>query len=90
MVETLGPILPLTDESQIGKMRVVYHILIFRFEIMMALITAGRFTEAVMLLLMTLLLNSMRVDLFSRETRKDLLHQCFYLIKLITEQKHHC
>jgi hypothetical protein len=69
-------------------MRDVYPISIFRFEIILTLITAGKFTEAVMLLLMTLLLNSVRVELFSRTTRKDLLHHCFYLIKLMMEQKH--
>jgi hypothetical protein len=74
MAETLGPILLLTDESQIGKMRDVYPILIFRFEIILMLITTGKFGEAAMLLPMTLLLNSMRVDLFSCRTRKDLLH----------------
>jgi hypothetical protein len=78
MVETLGPIFPLTAESQIGKMRDVYPISIFRFKIILALITAGKFTEAVLLLQITLLLNSVRFNLFSR--RKDLLHQCFSLI----------
>jgi hypothetical protein len=67
----------------------VYPISIFRFEIILTLITAGKFTQAVMLCPMTLLLNSVRVDLFSRKTRKDLLHRCFYLIKLMMEQKQH-
>jgi hypothetical protein len=70
-------------------MRDVQPISIFRFEIILMLITAGKFTEAVVMLPITLLLNSVRVDLFTRKTRKDLLHQCFYLIKLMTEQKHH-
>jgi hypothetical protein len=67
----------------------VYPISNFRFEIILPLITAGKFTEAVMLLPMTLLPNSERIALFSRKTKKDLLHQCFYLIKLIMEQTHH-
>jgi hypothetical protein len=53
MVETLGLIFPLTNENQIGKMRNVYPVSIFRFEIILTLIAAGEFTEAVMLLPMT-------------------------------------
>jgi hypothetical protein len=89
MVEILGPILPLTDESQIGKMRDVYPISIFRFEIILTLITAGKFTDAVMLLPITLLLNSVRIGLFNRKRRKNVLHKCFYLIKLMMKQKPH-
>jgi hypothetical protein len=63
--------LPLTDEGQTGKNRDVFPISIFRFEIIMKLITAGKFTKAVILLPMTLLLNSVRADLFSRKARKD-------------------
>jgi hypothetical protein len=70
-------------------MRDVYPISTFRFKIILTLITAGKVTEAVVLLPITLLLNSVRVGLFNRKRRKNLLHKCFYLIKLMMKQKPH-
>jgi hypothetical protein len=77
----------LPDESQIGKMRDVYPISILRFENLLALIGAGKFTEALMLLPITLFLNAVRVDTFARDTRKDLLRQCFHIVRLMMAQK---
>jgi hypothetical protein len=65
VIETLGPRPSLTDESQIGKMRDVDPISIFRFENPLTLIGAGKFIEVFMLLPMTLLLNPVRVDTFT-------------------------
>jgi hypothetical protein len=65
VIETLGARPSLTDESQIGKMRDVSPISLFRFENLLTLIGAGKFTEAFMLLPMTLLLNAVRVDTFT-------------------------
>jgi hypothetical protein len=65
VIETLRPKRSLTDESQIGKMRGVYPIHIFRFENLLTLIDVGKFIEAFMLLPMTLLLNAVRVDTFT-------------------------
>jgi hypothetical protein len=87
MIEILGARLPLTDESQIGKMRDAYPKTIFRFENILRLISHAKFTEAIMLLPMTLLPNSVRVDGFNSDTRKDLLRQCFHLARLMTIQK---
>jgi hypothetical protein len=67
VIETLGPRPSLTDESQIGKMTDVYPISIFRFENLLTLIGAGKFTKVLMLLPMILLLNAVRVDTFTSQ-----------------------
>jgi hypothetical protein len=36
---------------------------------------------------MTLFLNSVRVDAFNRDTRQDMLHQCFRLVRLMMAYK---
>jgi hypothetical protein len=87
MIEILGPKPPLSDESQIAKMRDACPIAILRFENILTLISHGKFTEAVMFLPMTLLRNSVRIDAFNRDTRKDLLHQCLHLMRLMMAQK---
>jgi hypothetical protein len=61
----------------------VYPISIFRFKIILTLITAGKFTEAVMLLPITLLLNSVRVDHFNRKEKKKIAPQM-----LLPDQTH--
>jgi hypothetical protein len=87
VIETLGPRPSLTDQSQTGKMRDVYPISILRFENLLTRIGPGKFTEAWMLFSMTLLLNAIRVDTFTRDTRKDLSRQCFYIVRLMMAQK---
>jgi hypothetical protein len=59
----------------------------FQFANILTLISHGKFTEADMLLSMTLLLNSGRVPAFNRDTRKALLHQCVHLVRLIMAEK---
>jgi hypothetical protein len=83
VIEILGQRPPLTDESQITKMRNAYPAPIFRFENILTLISHGKFTEAVMLLPVTLLLNLVSLDAFNRDTRKDVLQQCFHLVRLM-------
>jgi hypothetical protein len=55
--------------------RNVRPISIFRFENLLTLIGAEKFTETFMLLRMTLLFNAVRVDTFTRDTRQCLSHQ---------------
>jgi hypothetical protein len=86
VIEMLEPRPSLTDESQIGKMRDFHPISIFRVEDLLTLIGAGKFTEAFMLLPITLLLNAVGVDTFTRDTRKDLLRQCFHIVRLMMAQ----
>jgi hypothetical protein len=90
VIETLEPRPSLTDESQVGKMRDLYPTSIFRFENLLALIGAGKFSDAFMLLPMTLLLNAVRVDTFTPDTRKDQLRQCFHIVRLMIAQKQSC
>jgi hypothetical protein len=87
VIEALGPRLSSTDESQIGKMRDVYPISIMRFENLLTLIGTEMFTEPIMLLPMTLLLNAIRVDTYTRDARKVLLRQCFHIVRLMMAQK---
>jgi hypothetical protein len=87
MIEILGPRPPLTDESQIGKMTDAYQTPIFRFENILTLSSHGKFTEAAILLPMTLLLNLVRTDAFNRDARKNLRHQRFHLVRLMMAQK---
>jgi hypothetical protein len=68
-------------------MRDVDPISIFRFENLLTLIGAGKFAEAFMLLPMILLLNPVRVDTFTRDTRKDLLRQCLHIARLMMAEK---
>jgi hypothetical protein len=87
VIETSGPRPSLTDETQIRKMRDVDPISIFRFENLLTLIGARKFTEALMLLPMTLLPKAVQVDTFARDRRKDLLRQCFHVVRLMMAQK---
>jgi hypothetical protein len=87
VIETWGPRSPLIDDGQIGRMREAEPISIFRFENLLTLIGAGKFTDALMLLPMTLLLNAVRVDTLTHDTRKDLLRQCFHIVRLMMAQK---
>jgi hypothetical protein len=68
-------------------MRDVDPISIFRFENLLTVIGAGTFTKAFMFLPITLLPNAVRVDTVTRDTRKDLLRQCFHIARLMMAEK---
>jgi hypothetical protein len=58
----------------------------FRYEDLLTLIGARKFTEPFMLLPRTLLLNAVRVNTFTRDTKKDLLRQRFDIERLMMGQ----
>jgi hypothetical protein len=73
---------PLTDLSQIGKMRDAYPLVLTRIENILQLINQNAFPEAVALLSLSLSLcfNAMRLKIITRETQIDLLRIAFFLV----------
>jgi hypothetical protein len=71
---------PLTDLSQVGKMRDAYPLALTRIENILQLIDQNAFPEAVALLPLSLWFNAMRLETITRETRIDLLRIAFFLV----------
>jgi hypothetical protein len=71
---------PLTDLSQVGKMRDAYPLVLTRIENIMQLIDQNAFPEAVALLSLSLCFNAIRLETITRETRIDLLRIAFFLV----------
>jgi hypothetical protein len=76
---------PLTDLSQVGKMRDAYPLVLTRIENILQLIDQNVFPEAVALLLLSLCFNAMRLETITRETRIDLLRIAFFLVWKLDE-----
>jgi hypothetical protein len=71
---------PLSDLSQIEKMREACPLVITRIENILELIDQNAFTEAVALLRLSLYFHAMRLETITRETRIDLLRTAFFLV----------
>jgi hypothetical protein len=71
---------PLTDLSQVGKMRDAYPLVLTRIENILQLIDQNAFPEAVTLLPLSLCFNAMRLETIIRETGIDLLRIAFFLV----------
>jgi hypothetical protein len=71
---------PLSDLSQIGKMRDAYPLVITRIENILELIDQNAFPGAVALLSLSLCINAMRLEAITRETRIDLRRMAFFLV----------
>jgi hypothetical protein len=71
---------PLSDLSQIGKMRDAYPFVITRIENIFELIDQNAFPEAVALLPLSLCFHMMRLETITREMQIDLLRTGFFLV----------
>jgi hypothetical protein len=71
---------PLSDFSQIGKMRDVYPLVMTPIENILELIDQNAFPEAVALLPLSLCFYAMPLETITRETRIDLLRTTFFLM----------
>jgi hypothetical protein len=78
--EILDLAAPLTDLSQVGKMRDAYPLVLTRIENIIQLIDQNALPEAVTLLPLLLSFNAMRLETITRETRVDLLRIAFCLV----------
>jgi hypothetical protein len=77
---TLDLAAPLSDLSQIGKMRDAYPLVITRIENILELIDQNAFPKAVALLPLALCFHAMHLETVTRETRIDLLRTAFFLV----------
>jgi hypothetical protein len=71
---------PLTDLSQVGKMRDAYPFVLTRLQNILRQTNQNAFSEAVALLPLSLCFNAMRLETITRETRIDLLGIAFFLV----------
>jgi hypothetical protein len=69
---------PLTNLSQVGKMRDAYSLVLTRIENILQLIDQNAVPEAVALLPLSLCFNAMRLETITRETRIDSLRIAFF------------
>jgi hypothetical protein len=78
---------PLTDLSQVGKMRDAYPLVITRVEHMNMLFQKGAVAEAVAWLPLSLCFNAIRLENITRETRTFMLRISFYMVWHLYERK---
>jgi hypothetical protein len=76
----LNLVAPLTDLSQVGKIRDAYPLVLTRIENILQPIDQNAFPETVALLPLSLCFNAMRLETITRETRIDLLRIAFFLV----------
>jgi hypothetical protein len=87
MREILGLGAPLTDLTQVGKMRDAYPLVITRVEHINKLFQRGAIAEAVAWLPLSLCFNAIRLDNITRETRLFMLRISFFLVRILYESK---
>jgi hypothetical protein len=71
---------PLSDLTQVGKMRDAIPLVITRIKNILELVDQNSFPEAVALLPLSLCFHAMRLETITRETRIDLLRTAFFLV----------
>jgi hypothetical protein len=80
---------PLTDLSQVGKMRDAYPLVLTKIENILQMIDQNSFPDGVALLPLSLCFNAMRLVTVTRETRIDLLRIAFFLVRKLYELRIH-